>query len=598
LSRRFSKWGLLILVGLLCLALVAFPACTSTGEEQEEEEEEGITIPYKNDGSFIQQSIGTIDSLDPAWCYDTASGEQIEFIYETLITWDGEATNAFEPSLATEWEFDEDTSSYRFKIREGVKFHNGDILTPEDVEYSIERALVQDRPAGPVWMFYQSLLGLWTNDDPGLTFADIDAAVEVDGDWVVFTLDGPWWELPFLQVMCGAWASIVDKDYCIAQGDWPGTEETWEDFKNPQTESETALFEDPNGTGPWKLNLWEHAVQIKLERFDDYWGDPAPFDYVITQIVDEWTSRKLALLNGDADRVDVPRMFIGELEGIDDLTVYKDLPELHLDAFFFNMCINEDSPYIGSGALDGEGITPDFFQDIDVRQGCAYAWDYDTFLHDALLDEAQYVGGSVVEGLYGFNPDASKYTYDLDKAAEHLQAAWGGELWANGCKFTLLYNTGNLPRKTACEVMAEGLAKVNPAFEVSIQPVAWATYLDHLYDFSLAMFLIGWQADYPHADNFIVPFMHSTAGTFSYFQCYGTTEIDDKITAAFQELDPATQLADYYELQEIYHEDAPGVGLCQPLGRRYFTKYIHGFTYNPCISSPDGDLYRMTKSES
>jgi peptide/nickel transport system substrate-binding protein len=591
--------GWIVLAALLCLALIALPACTAPAEEEEEEEEEpGITIPYKNDGMFVQQTIGDADSLDPAWCYDTASGEQIEYIYETLITWDGEHTDQFVGSLATEWNFDEATCSYRFKIRDGVKFHNGNDLTPEDVEYSIERAMVQDRPGGPVWMFYQSLLGGWTNDDPGLTFADIDAAVEVDGDWVVFYLDGAWWKLPFLQVMCGAWASIVDKEFCVAQGDWPGTEETWEAYKNPQTESETALFDTPNGTGPWMLDLWEKGVQIKTKRNPNYWGPPAPFDYIITQIVTEWTSRKLALLNGDADRVDVPRMYIGELEGIDDLTVYKDLPELHLDAFFFNMCINEDSPYIGSGALDGEGIPGDFFTDVDVRQGCAYAFDYVTWLHDALLDEGQYVGGSVVEGLYGYNPDATKYEYDLVKAEEHLKIAWGGELWDKGCEFTLLYNVGNLPRKTACEILAEGLLAVNEKFVVTIQPIAWSTYVDHLYDFSLAMFMIGWQADYPHADNFIVPFMHSVAGTFSYFGCYGTTDLDDKITAAFQELDPTEQLAKYYELQEIYHEDAPGIMLIQPLGRRYFTKYMKGFTYNPCISSTSCDLMLMTKSES
>ena len=58
MSKRFSKWALLVLVGLLCIALVAFPACTTTGEQQEEEEEEeedgGPAIPYKNDGIFVE----------------------------------------------------------------------------------------------------------------------------------------------------------------------------------------------------------------------------------------------------------------------------------------------------------------------------------------------------------------------------------------------------------------------------------------------------------------------------------------------------------------------------------------------------------------
>ena len=544
---------------------------------------------------FVIQTIGEPDSLDPAWCYDTASGEQIGWIYETLVNYDREKVDEFLPGLATEWEFDADTLTYRFKIREGVKFHDGGDLTPEDVEYTFERAMVQDRPSGPIWMFFGPLLDVNHIDD--VTFAEMDAAVEVDGDSVVFTLAHLAWELPFLQILVGQWASIVDKEWCIAQGDWDGTEATYLDYTHPQDEGDTALFDKANGTGMWELDVWEHGMQVKVKRFDGYWGDPAPFDWIITQLVEEWTSRKLALLAGDADHVDVPRAYIGELEGIDDIQLHKDLAGPRVDAFYFNMCVGEDSAYIGSGALDGDGIPPDFFTDVDVRRGIAYAFDYETYLKDALLGEGKFLGGPVPDGFFGYNPDASKYTYDLDKAEEHLKAAHGGVLWDVGCKFTLLYNAGNLARKTACEIVAEGLLSVNPLFQVSIQPISWGSYVDHLYDFTLPMFSIGWLADYPHADNFVVPFMHSVVGTFSYFQCYGTPEIDDLIKEAFEEPDPAEQLAKYYELQEIYHTDAPGMLLVQPLVRRYLTKYISGFYFNPVISA-NLPLWHMSKSES
>jgi peptide/nickel transport system substrate-binding protein len=591
--------GWIALAALLIIGLIALPACTAPPaeqqEEEEEEEEEEVTIPYKNDGIFVIQTIGEPDSLDPAWCYDTASGEQIGWIYETLVIYDREKVDEFLPSLATAWEFDADTLTYRFTIREGVKFHDGGDLTPEDVEYTFERAMVMDRPSGPSWMFLYPFLGVWHIDD--VTFAEMDAAVEVDGSDVVFKLSHAAWELPFLQILVGQWASIVDKEYCISQAGWDGTEATYADFMHPQDEGDTNLFDKANGTGMWELDVWEKGSQVKVKRFDGYWGDPAPFDYIITQLVEEWTSRKLALLAGDADHVDVPRAYIGELEGIDDLQLYKDLAGPRVDAFYFNMCIGDESSYIGSGALDGEGIPPDFFTDVDVRRGIAYAFDYETYLKDALENEGKFLGGPVPEGFYGYNPDASKYTYDLDKAEEHLRAAWGGALWDTGFKFTLLYNAGNLARKTSCEIVAEGLLAVNPLFQVSIQPISWGSYVDHLYDFTLPMFSIGWLADYPHADNFIVPFMHSVAGTFSYFQCYGTPEIDALIEGAFEELDPAQQLADYYELQEIYFQEAPGMLLVQPLVRRYLTKYIGGFYFNPVISA-NLPLWDMTKSES
>jgi peptide/nickel transport system substrate-binding protein len=568
----------------------------------------GPAIPLKNPGSFVQMTIGDVDSLDPAWLYDTASGEQVGYIYETLLFYDGEETDEFVPVLATEWELLDDNVTYRFKIRGGVKFHEGGDLTPEDVEYSFERAMIQDRSGGPAWMLYQSLLGLGTlygsgsRDGDGnivVTFDQIDDAIEVDGDWVVFHLVDPAWGLPFLQILCGPWAptALVDKEWCIANGEWDGSEETWEDYNNPYRE-DSYLYDHTNGTGPWKLEEWDPGVEIKLVRNDNYWREPAVFERVITQQVDEWTTRKEALLAGDADIVYVPRAYIGELEGIEGFTVYQALPELVVYAFLFNMNVASNSSFVGSGALDGNGIPTDFFADIHVRKGFCYAFDYQTFIEDAFLDEAQQVGSPVCEGLPYFNPDASMYSHDLIKAEEHLKLAWDGEVWEKGFKFTLLYNVGNVPRETACKILAENLCVINPKFQVSIQPMDWRTGIfPGIKSGVVPMFPIGWMADYPHPDNFVVPFMASY-GLWADFQGYGYPELDQLIEGAFGELDPAVQQDVYYEIQERYYEDPPSIMLAQPLGRRYFTKYIHGFYFNPMISGQAGPLYYMSKSES
>jgi len=301
--------------------------------------DQGVPIPYENPGTFVFQTIGDIHSLDPAWIYDTSSGMQVGLIYETLLYYSGNKTDEFDPVLATSWAFNETTLEYRFTIREDVQFHNGNNLTPEDVEYTFERAMCQDRPAGPVWMFYQPLLGgdVWSYEDT--TFAAIDAAVEVDGNDVVFTLSGAYWELPFLQIMSGQWASIVDKEWCIAQGDWDGTEGDVARVLHPAAVGDTVLYNLTNGTGPWKLNLWEAGIQVKVEDNDNYWGGSVPFDWVITQVVTEWTSRKLALQNGDADLVYVPASNFDEMDAVAGLNVYQDLPSLAIDAFFFNMLI-------------------------------------------------------------------------------------------------------------------------------------------------------------------------------------------------------------------------------------------------------------------
>jgi ABC-type transport system substrate-binding protein len=303
----------------------------------------GGPVPFKNPDSFIQETIGDAESLDPAWCYDTASGENIGHMYETLIYYAGNSTDTFDPILAT------DTGSFngthlRFTINEGVPFHAGGTLSAADVEYSFERAMTQDRPGGPIWMFYQALLGsdVWGYDDT--TWADIDASVAVNGSDVVFALSGDYWELPFKQVLCGQWASIVDKEWCIAEGDWDGTEADIVNHVHPQNPEDTVLFDNCNGTGPWELQTWTSGVSITKTAFADYWDGVSPFTYLYYNINEEWSSRKLKLLAGDADLVYVPATNFAEMDEEEGLNVYYNLPSLSIDAFFFNMAIAEAPP--------------------------------------------------------------------------------------------------------------------------------------------------------------------------------------------------------------------------------------------------------------
>jgi peptide/nickel transport system substrate-binding protein len=590
--------GWLVLVALLCLALAAFPACTSTGEQQEEEEEEGgPAIPYKNDGLFVQMTIGLPETLDPPAAYDNASGEQIDYVYETLIDYDRDKSGDFVGVLATDFVWNAADLTWTFTIREGVKFHEGGDLSPEDVEYSFERGMIYDRLGGPMWMLFEPLHLAAEYAD--VTFADVDAAIEVDGNNVVFTLADAAYKLIFLQTICYVGCgSIVDKEWCIANGEWDGTEA---DVANhyQQEDGSTYLWSHMNGTGPWKLNAFEQGVQIKMERFDGYWRDPAPFDLIITQLVEEWTTRKQALLAGDVDFVLVDKMYIPEIEGVADLLKIKDLPELTAVAVFLNQDIEmEGNDYVGSGQLDGNGIPGNFFSDVDVRKGFCYAFDYDTFLEQVMLGEALQVASPIVDGLYGFNPNAQMYTFDLAKAEEHMRAAWGGEVWEKGFKVTLLYNAGNDMRKAVCEILAENLFTMNNKFQITVLPLDWGTgMVPLLRSYRLTSYVCGWGADYPHAHNFAVPFMSST-GTFSKFMGYGSAELDAKLQAALLEPDPEEQLDKYYELQQDWYDDPGGIMLYQASGRRWFTKYIHGFYFNPMISGDAGPLYDMSKSAS
>ncbi len=550
----------------------------------------------KNPGTFIEATIGGWDSLDPAYAYDTSSGEIIQAVYEPLVSnWDTESTTEFTPVLATEWTISPDGKTYRFKIREGVHFQNGDLMTPEDVEYSFERGMVQDYGAGPQWMFFEPLFGaghLSSRTDDGLIPLDeIKSKVEVDGQWVQLNLAASY--EPFLQILSQTWASVVDKKWCIEHGDWDGTEASYEALNDPASGG-SPLQEIMNGTGPFKLDRFESGVETDLVRNDNYWKTPASLQRVIIKVVDEWTTRRLMLEAGDVDLVDVPRANIDELEGVSNLTVYKDLPLLQNDAMFFQLQISKDSTFVGSGQLDGNGIPLDFFSDINVRKGFAYAFDYETLIKDGYKGEAQQLGSPIVEGLSYFNPNAQEYSLDLVKAAEYLKQAWGGQVWDKGFTFTIAYNSGNLERKTACEILQQNLFTINPKFVVRVQVMQWSALLRSMYTSLIPMFQIGWQVDFPDAHNFITPFM-SSQGTFSAWQHYDNPTVDALIAQGISSTSTAERESLYRQLDQIYYDDVPSVILAQATGRRYFRDWITGFYFNPIIPGHPGNLYALKK---
>ncbi len=589
---------LLLLSALLTVVLlvITLPACT-TGEGPAAPGEEVPTKPeVKNPGTYIYATIGPWDSLDPAYSYDTASGEVIQAVYEPLLSnWESESTTEYTPILATEWTVSEDGKTYRFKIREGVKFQNGSTLTPEDVEYSIERGMVQDYGAGPQWMIFEPLFGADTHgsrsDDGLIPLDEIKSKVEVDGQWVQFNLAAPY--EPFLQILSQPWGSIVDKEWSIENGDWDGSQASYEELNDPESGS-SPLQVIMNGTGPFKLERFEAAVETVLIRNEDYWREPANLDRVIIKVVEEWTTRRLMLEAGDADSVYVPRAHIAEMEGISNLKVYSDLPALENVAMFFQFNISEESTFVGSGKLDGAGIPRDFFSDPDVRKGFAYAFDYETFIRDAYSGEANQIGSPIVEGLSYFDANAPKYVLDLEKAEEHLRKAWGGQVWENGFTLTIAYNAGNLQRKTGLEIIQQNLFSLNEKFTVLIQVMQWPSLLRGMYAGLLPMFQIGWTADYPDAHNFVFPFMHSS-GTFSGWQNYRNEEADALIGQAISSSSSTERESIYRQLDQIYYDDVPGIMEGQILGRQYFRDWISGYYFNPVIPGDSGNLYALKK---
>ncbi len=557
----------------------------------------------KNPDTFIKATVSTIRTIDPAAAYDMASMQKVENIYEKLIIFDGPYTDRFLPLLAEEVPSLEnggisaDGKTYTFKLRKGIKFQQGGDLTPEDVEYSIERVMVLDQNGGPAWMLLEALTGTDSSTDkddqlkPGI-FEAIMNAVEVQGDSIVFHLPSPY--PPFMGLMAKSWASITDKEWVIAQGGWDGTLENAPKHHRVNSGEET-LHHLANGTGPYIMKSWEPTKEFVFERFEEYWGPKPALKYAIFKYVPEWSTRKLMLVNGDVDSATVEDQYVKEMMEIPGLNMYK-LPQLSISCAMFCQKIDTTgNPYIGSGQLDGAGIPPDFFTDINVRKAFLHAFDRDIYAEDVLQGISIVPSNPIVQGL-PYAIDVPVYEFDLEKSAECLKKAWDGQAWEKGFKMTIMYNTGNTMRESAAVMLAENIMSLNPKFQIEVGDMQWRDYLNQYRQFRFPVSLISWVADYPDPHNFAHPFMHSN-GSHGRYLGMPSPETDAMIEEGISTTDPLKRAEIYEKLQHLWYEKAIGLGVYQSTEVRFYRDWVKGFVGNPLDAGDTEWLFRLFKEE-
>jgi peptide/nickel transport system substrate-binding protein len=560
----------------------------------------------KDPETLVYVTFAGWDSFDPAWIYDTASGNIVFHIYETLLGWEGASTEKMRPVLATEVpsvengliKLNEDgTATCRVPLRTDVHFQNGEKMVAEDVVYSFQRNMLADPVAGPDWMLINPLLGYDVLDDV-ITDMGEDGAYDAVMQAVYVPADdpnavefyfingySPFW-LAILSENC-SWSAIVDKSWCIEQGAWDGKKDNWMDWHD-RAKEEMALYLKTNGTGPYMLEAADPVEGFTLVRYDNYWGKDIyglPYFKRIEGVyVEEWTTRRLMLEQGDGDIVEIPIQYKDQVEGTPGVRTIWNLPAATNGGFLLNLDpVIEGNDRLGSGQLDGNGIPPDFFLDVHVRKGFTYAFDYQTYIDQVMMGEA-VIPTSCVPAVVPFhNPNLPGFSFDLEKAAEELKLAFDGELWEKGFFMRLDYNAGNEPRKTGCEMLRDNIQSLNPKFRIEVRGIPWANYLDDNRARRLTMFFIGWLWDYPDASNYVFPYLHSL-GTFGGRASFGLLDvsdhIDDLIAQGVKELDPAKRQPIYYELQQIGYDEALYLLTNEATGRRWMRTDIGGFQYN------------------
>ncbi|RLG90353.1 MAG: hypothetical protein DRO36_06295, partial [Candidatus Hecatellales archaeon] len=356
-----------IILAVVVVMLFAFSPAVSVRAITADDIKNAIQSPYELTVATIEG--GNPETVDPAWCYDTASAELIMNVYDTLITFDGEHMERYLPSIATEWTIENITGTkspegldwyfrYTFKIRTGVKFYDvaGHVydLTPQDVEYSFERELVQDRASGPQWMLYEPLLDTWgafglnstpiVPGEPGYNESElirvgkmIDHAVESNATHVWFNLAFPGAYAPFMQILCQSWSSILSKQWVneyvigeLGRHEWPGD---WGDYTGWIEYHDPAIspLDDPTpimcGTGPYMLETLSYTDEYwTVVRNENYWrGWPADFpklgpsqpagwvDRLTVTWHYTWEVRRDMFLSGQIDMCAVPRQNLPEM---------------------------------------------------------------------------------------------------------------------------------------------------------------------------------------------------------------------------------------------------------------------------------------------
>lgn len=547
--------------------------------------------------TLVVQSSADIPTLDPGTTYDTSSGQVVENLYETLVTYQGNSLTELAPLLATEWQEGNEGREYRFTLREGVKFHTGNPFACADAEYTFRRNLVTNTAESGNWFLAESLLGTGSNanDDTGITWQRITEAVRCDGQTLVFTL--PKADPAFLSKLAYTGQGIVDSAHAKEIGEWDGTEATWKEAVGKDLVG-SPLANDPSGTGAYKL-LKKDASAVTAQAFEDYWGEKPSIQNVIIQKVPEPATRIQAFLKGDADLIETggrPTIET-QLQGQPGVATVDDLPDT--GAFGISMNQNVTGGQLGSGKLDGQGIPANFFNDVDVRRGFAAAFDTDTYIREVQNGKGEPRNVMLPDTFPGYDSSIEANTFNLDNARAAFQRAWGGQVWQNGFTLNVSYRAGSRPAQLGMEMLKKNIEAMNPKFRVNLVAKEWSQVLKDAREGKEAMVMTGWAPDYADADNFI----HTSYHSRGYFE--PRTRIKDAQMDAW--IDEARSITDTERRNELYSNVArraldqayyilmpssPGI-----LAYRDAVKGISADTYNPMLSFTTGTLWKNLSKE-
>ncbi len=460
------------------------------------------------DRQTLVDSRDTYDprSLDPALSTDVPTGRAVSYVFDGLARFTPDAEVV--PALAERWETSPDGLTYTFHLRQGVKFHDGSDFTAQDVVRSWQRVLDPTVRGGRGWPLYP-IRGARAYAD-GSASAISGLQVRDDSTLVVM-LDEPFAIFPKLLAM--PVAAVVPAS-------------TPSDFG-----------ENPVGTGPWRFVEWRHDDYLLFARNAEYWGTPPAAESLRVRIIPEPSTAVAEFESGNVDVLLIPEGEVRQWEQTDERSAQlRSVAALRL----FYAAINTTR-----GPLADER----------VRQALNLAVDRQTILDQLISGRGTLAAGVIPPSLPGADASRQAYAYDPDRARALLAEAGHPD----GIDVELWVSTSQpFPR---IAVAMQGYLSQAGIRATIVQREA-ASVREAARNGQVDIIVKDWFADYPDAENFLYPLLHSeNSGVGGNLSFTRNAEFDRIVSASRREQSDSVRNDLYREADAIAFEEAPMIFL-------------------------------------
>jgi peptide/nickel transport system substrate-binding protein len=513
--RNTAAAAMMAITSAICLGLTASSASSADFKPSE-------TLNWGESGA---------DSLDPH-ATRTASDSYVRLnLYDTLYRYSGNPPDLI-PWLATGYDVSPDNLTFTFKLRHGVKFHDGSELTADDVVYSFQRLLgMKLAPSAAFW--------------PILKPGNITAP---DRYTVRFILDEPY--APFVSAL--PLVGIVEKSLVqahVAGSDWAAP---W-------------LAANDAGSGPYSADpgSFSASQKVQLTWFPDYFipWPKNPVKHVNINTIREESTLALALIKGEVDGTDT-RI---SANSIDRLKAAKNVQLMH-DESMRTFQITMDT---ARKPLDN----------IHVRKAISYAFDYDGFIQSLRDGTVVRNPGPLPENMWGNPKDLKGYSFDMAKAKAEIDLAKkdGVDLSRT---LTIWGFTGTQDSELAAELLQSNLRQLGIKLDIKNAYFGTLASMTAKKETSPDLWTHWVSAYFVDPENWIGEMYDSQfLGTWKASAWYKNPRVDDLLRKARTTVDQPTRAKLYEQASQLIVADAPAVWIYNSVEYRGLSKRISGYQY-------------------